>query len=703
MTNNINTLVKNAVYSAVLDSNDGARQNAEQYLLDYRSQNANEYFVVLGQNIASDEYNSDLKIAHFTIMAKSLKEQCQEKNYYEWMPDNMKKNIEQLGLEFLISDDHRVLRAAASFVAEIFVLRKNMPNNKWLDLLNILTNNIMTDDFKIRKASILTIAFICELVGKDDRGLELDEIEKMLQCICVVLGNTSNQSQEEIDLRTEGLKAFNYASATFCHLMCERDNVRDFTMNKILENCVMMCCNKMGDWIPMMAWQCFTEVARLMYDKLAGYFSVLAEKSFEVLKNPSIDEHIKIAVTEFWSAIADEEIYRKVNIQLEPNSNNPKKAYNRQNHNFIAKNHTQLLINLCPNLKSVEEYEIVQQNNNTLFSSTASCLYSVIELITDKAQKIITDFVSAYIGNYNNWQEQVACLKAFQYLIMNCSRSVAGDLLDKTIVNTMSLFDSENNQVKYAVEQFLFNCAERHYMIMGQTEFSGNFYNKILGRLNNGEPEDVEYMAKLIEYLSGGSNHTDIQRPIIKTRLNDTIQSLVSAITSDNLDSQSISPINACFSALLAIMPHYYSPDENFANIQKFMDISSNLSNKIDSETRKVIKNNIYMVIVFILGNLWKTQKDIQFAESKLEKMTQKLFEPLIFHITENFQRENYVFEDGVVIFGYLAQIMEGRFRKYFDNIWPSITENLSNLNTSEVGLMKASFEATVNFSMVGL
>ena len=74
MTNNNNVLVKDAVYAAVLSPDDSLRSDAEQTLLNFKSQNPNEYFMVLGHNIANDEFGVDLKIAHFTIMAKSLKE-----------------------------------------------------------------------------------------------------------------------------------------------------------------------------------------------------------------------------------------------------------------------------------------------------------------------------------------------------------------------------------------------------------------------------------------------------------------------------------------------------------------------------------------------------------------------------------------------------------------------------------------------------
>ena len=699
MTSNNNDLLGNYILGAVFDSNDQNRKNAEQCLFEFRQNNANEYFTILGQNISNQNIERNLKIAHFTIMASSLKEKFQEKTYWEWMSDDMRNGTKNLGLQFLTDKDNGILRAAASFVAEIFMMELKRPENKWTILLDTLANNVTNNDFNIKKASILTISYICELVGQDDVGLTLDEIEKMLQCICVAIDKPTNQSKIEVELRTEGLKAFQQASETFCNLMNNRENVRTFTLNKFVENVILLYQNNNGDWIPTIAWQCLGETVKFMYQNLNQYFDVLAVNSFEAMKDTNVDNSIKIAATEFWSLVAEEEIYRKSNSdQGNPND----KAYSKKTNNFLANYYERLLQHLCPNLQSVEENEIIEESSNTLFASTASCLYLVLELVRDKAKKIITDFVSAFIFN-DNWKDQVACLKAFQYLIMNSSQPLAKKLLDDTKSSIMNMFNSQYCQVRYAAEQFLCSSASQHFVYMGTRLFMENDYDNLLERLRIGDAKDIEQVAKIIEMLSGSSKLNEIQDPILAHKLNPTIECLVQAATNDKLTYENCNTIDACFSALIAIIPNYFTIQKNFENVQKLMQVSDNLSPGISRENRILIKSNVYMVIIFILGNFWRSRTYNHFDDKKMERYNNTIFRPLIEHINNTFEREGQIFEDGIMIFGYLSNVMQGYFSDYFNDVWPLVNKNLGNLNTSEVLLMKASFEATVNFSIAGL
>jgi len=48
------------------------------------------------------------------------------------------------------------------------------------------------------------------------------------------------------------------------------------------------------------------------------------------------------------------------------------------------------------------------------------------------------------------------------------------------------------------------------------------------------------------------------------------------------------------------------------------MAFIDNLSPNIISENRILIKNNVYMMLVFIVGNLWNENKVKQFDEKKI-------------------------------------------------------------------------------------
>ena len=106
------------------------------------------------------------------------------------------------------------------------------------------------------------------------------------------------------------------------------------------------------------------------------------------------------------------------------------------------------------------------------------------------------------------------------------------------------------------------------------------------------------------------------------------------------------------------------------------MAFIDNLSPNIISENRILIKNNVYMMLVFIVGNLWNENKVKQFDEKKLERAIKTYFEPLMVHIIQDFECEETILEDGLVIFGYLSEIMEGHFAEYWEDVWSWVNRN---------------------------
>ena len=101
-------------------------------------------------------------------------------------------------------------------------------------------------------------------------------------------------------------------------------------------------------------------------------------------------------------------------------------------------------------------------------------------------------------------------------LIMNIGETQAFYLLKATRDQLMNMFNSNNKQVRYAVEQFFYGCATQHYSIVGDTDFVGPFYDYFLNRLATGDTKDVEYTAKFIEMISCAQILKETKDPVIK-------------------------------------------------------------------------------------------------------------------------------------------------------------------------------------------
>lgn len=89
------------------------------------------------------------------------------------------------------------MRAAATCVAAIAVIE--IPPKQW-DILSLLSNNAMLDDFNVRLASIMTLGFICEDINPE--FLSVDDLNLILPAVL------NNIFPEQLEITKIALKAF---------------------------------------------------------------------------------------------------------------------------------------------------------------------------------------------------------------------------------------------------------------------------------------------------------------------------------------------------------------------------------------------------------------------------------------------------------------------------------------------------------------
>lgn len=109
----------------------------------------------------------------------------------------MRQHIKEALLSMLGHQDHTIIRAAATCVAAIAVIE--IPSKQW-EILSLLSNNAMLDDFNVRLASIQTLGFICE-----DINPEYLSVEDLNQILPAVLNNIF---PDQIELTKIAIKAF---------------------------------------------------------------------------------------------------------------------------------------------------------------------------------------------------------------------------------------------------------------------------------------------------------------------------------------------------------------------------------------------------------------------------------------------------------------------------------------------------------------
>lgn len=92
------------------------------------------------------------------------------KNVFSKLPitTEISDNIKTELLKTLITKDKNIKRLTANAVASLAV--HQFQRKSWLDLITNLAMNLNHNDVEIKKAAIMTLGFICELLK--DRNLE---------------------------------------------------------------------------------------------------------------------------------------------------------------------------------------------------------------------------------------------------------------------------------------------------------------------------------------------------------------------------------------------------------------------------------------------------------------------------------------------------------------------------------------------------
>jgi importin subunit beta-1 len=73
---------------------------------------------------------------------------------------NARLSIKDLLLSTLVSNEIVIMRAGANAIATIASIE--IPRQEWLDILTTLAENCQFIEYNIRRASVVTLGFICQ-------------------------------------------------------------------------------------------------------------------------------------------------------------------------------------------------------------------------------------------------------------------------------------------------------------------------------------------------------------------------------------------------------------------------------------------------------------------------------------------------------------------------------------------------------------
>ncbi len=178
-----------------------------------------------------------------------------------------------------------------------------IPRGEWTDLISNLCTNASSDVAQVKHASLQTLGFICE-------ELQVNDLSPELKNAVVVALTTSIDKEEACSANHNTYPATKLAIRALLHSLpfaaqnFQVENERNFIMQKVFDACFV------GDVdVRESAMQVLVELARSEYDTLHFSLQRITECTALVIEKDA--GNVGAQAIEFWTSLADEELYRR--------------------------------------------------------------------------------------------------------------------------------------------------------------------------------------------------------------------------------------------------------------------------------------------------------------------------------------------------------------------------------------------------------
>jgi len=388
--NQLTTVLLNCVSP---DAN--VRSLAEKWLQD-AEQNFVLYFQILCMELANNEKPPESRRLAGLLMKNALTAQDENtkmQKVQKWLSldQGLKNQIKAACLATLAAPQRDARATAAQVVAAIADIE--LPRQLWPDLIQHLLNNMDQENDHIKQTTLETLGYICEQIDPDVLQTQSNQI---LTAVCKGIKDPNNE------IKLAGCRAMVLA-LEFVRANFEKEVERNYIMEVL--------CNAAVSPEPKVrtaSMECLVKIASLYYDKLAFYMQKIFNITLDSIKNVKEDtEEVALQAIEFWSTVADEEIYL---LEEAAEAAELKQEPSRVSSNFIM-GALKFLVPVLTETLTRQEDEPDEDTWNPAMAA-GTCLSLVAQTVRDEVVPHVMPFVQENI-NSPNWKFREAATLAF--------------------------------------------------------------------------------------------------------------------------------------------------------------------------------------------------------------------------------------------------------------------------------------------------
>ena len=584
---------------AFFDTNQNSRSRHEEALTSLMTVSPDIFVALCTSFFNDDKTPKKLRITISTVLKLGLKPTKGNENMSIWhlITQESKVLVQESGLMNLVDADESIKNAAASMVADVFVL-DCQHDQIWGGLLTNLSNNLNHEDQNVQRSAILTLGYICEALHNEGvTNLTNVQVDAMITGICLGLKNYDEKT-------LTALKALEY-SMNFLTDSIGREAISDYIMN-LLMNIQITAIERGEVLVIRQNILCLTEICRLIFGSFEKYYTVVFTnliKTYAIMNK----EALMVANEFFMMILAKEEEHEN-------------KRYMTEFAVQLLEKLLESLLHLLPvELDYHEPDDVIEfQNSSLLLMASLNGIY--LDLTFDQ----LIRFVQNYIERAELVNKCVA-LTALESLLECPRNQKTYDILFNVFLGIINLYCKKDIKLKIQTGEILKKVAQFYPDIFMEDQNFAAIYPILMRQFEISNPNfKVSNLASntfdcLAENAHHLSSHSRSQLVINHEAI---IERLLETLETPGLTLYYIDMIYSTTASLLLNIV----PVENLAKwFENFWKRYETLSSNWNNEISRYSVERIFINLNLILQTLIRKSRKLDLGENSSEKL------PIIF------------------------------------------------------------------------
>lgn len=410
------------------------------------------------------------------------------------------------------------------------------------------------------------------------------------------------------------------------------------------------------------AFECFSKIADLFYDKLPSYVTAIFQLTTTAIK--SDEEIVGLQAIEFWITLCDCEMSIMDDIE----------------NGITTMANLNIAEQAAPSLMPFLLEAMTKQSEDTdgdetwnLSMAAAQCLDYLARTIRDKIVDITVPFVSSNIQN-TNWHMKEAAVMAFGSILDGPSQEKLTPIVSQAILVLISCLQDKSMQVRETTSWTLGKICEFHKQAIGQ-EALQPMINALAITLEDRHPKVVSQACFAIHNLAEAcEDEREAQSNVISHFMTMMLQKLFVVAARKDWDEE-----NLRVSAYEAVnmLVHNSAIDMIPVVIQVLTEALTRLEQTMSPQFNAKERVDLQSMLCSLMGEcVQKLEAD------KIAPFANQLMQLLLQVFTH---RGAAAHEDAFMTISYIADKLQGDFNRYIQFLLPILIKSLKTVEEYQV------------------